>query len=213
MLPAIPFALIQVVLAVAIFSGEARSTDFGQRQVDQLLEDRPELFPIIENNLAIKNWILDRFNGGEMNLRVYWHAEEPWSGRPAEHSIPIRGYPALIRITSKNDLTAEDKCIALIFEFFNLENESNFKKLWEAENITSQEFAKKALMLEVGAVFRMQPLLQRTEFSSVLGKSIYYKSYSQLRKDITFSELIKHPAYKLHFDYWESEYKRIRQHQ
>lgn len=213
MLPAIPFALVQVVLVVAVFSEEARSTDFGQRQVDQLLEDRPELSPIIENNLAIKNWIQNRFNGGDQNLRVYWHAEEPLSGRPAENSPPIRGYPALIRITSKNDLTAEDKCIGLLFEFFNLENESNFKKLWEAENMTSQEFAKKALMLEVGGVIRMQPLLQRTEFRNVLGKSSYYKSYSQLRKDVTFSELIKHPAYKLHFDYWESEYNRIRQHQ
>ncbi len=212
MLPALPMALIQVVLIVAILSGEVRSTDFGQRQVDQLLEDRPELSPIIENNLAIKNWIVSRFNGGDQNLRVYWHAEEPWSGRPAENSLPIRGYPALIRIASKNDLTAEDKCVALIFEFFNLENESDFKKIWEAENITSQEFAKKALMLEVGAVIRMQPLLQRTEFSNALGKSSYYHGLSQLRKDITFSELIKHPAYKLHFDYWESEYKMSRQH-
>jgi hypothetical protein len=58
---------------------------FGERQFEQMLQDRPDRRDVIPSSHSVLQWLVDGFNGDRIGQRVCWNASSPQSGRAAEH--------------------------------------------------------------------------------------------------------------------------------
>jgi hypothetical protein len=185
------------ILVICVQVSPSESDRFGKRQLEQLLDDRPDMRSIIRPGEFLYDWLARRFDGGRKDLRVYWHDSEPLSGFDAEHVMsfidrPLVHNPALIRISSSEKLSAADRCIVLIYEFFNLENEDEFKALYDrakSGNVTREQYATLAMNLEIKAVVRMQELLKKEDVKKLVQNSPYYQSYLGVREGSPLNNL------------------------
>ena len=72
---------------------------FGERQLDQMLDDRPDMRDAIPRPRAVIPWLIEGFNGDRLGQRVYWNASSPQSGRAAEHGGAYGTYPPYIAVS------------------------------------------------------------------------------------------------------------------
>ena len=158
--------LASIVLLLAIGSANAQDvpTSFGDRQLAQLLDDRPSMKGILTADDTICRWVIRRFNTGHFGQRVHWDHGEPVSGREAESQASWRIAPALIRITESEKVSGRDKWCLLVFEFENLQNAplfENLVKLACAKQIPRHEFALECVQLELNAEQRAKRYFNR----------------------------------------------------
>lgn len=130
---------------------------FGQRQLDQLLDDRPEMRGILdgEQHREIIQWIVDGFNGQRTGFRIYWNADSPVGAFGASHNSPYEGYPASISITGGTEETPVEKWSGLIFEMNNLEHTREFLDVHEKAllgKIDEDTYVKSCVRLEFEAL-------------------------------------------------------------
>lgn len=109
-------------------------------------------------------WVLQGFNGERAGSRIYWNANSPLSGRPAEHGPAYESYPAYISISGGTETTAIDKWASLVYEFCNLENTEQFEDLSKQAIdglIDADGFAEKCLKLEFEALIKTREFFQK----------------------------------------------------
>ncbi len=198
-----------------VFPPQDSNSRFGDRQVEQLIDDRPELESILKENQVLRNWIRDRFSAGTLKQRVFWDASEPFLGADSECMVQTEFQRAHIRVTSRANLAADDKCICLMFEFMNLENETGFNRLYQLayqRQVDREQFANRALQLEMEAAIRLLVELQKEPYSKIFSKSKMYQGFISMPKQISSSDIKKWEkdvGIKRSLDYWRSAFDRL----
>ncbi|TVQ00607.1 MAG: hypothetical protein EA381_07305 [Planctomycetaceae bacterium] len=137
----------------ASYSQERRPS-FGERQLEQLIDDRPSMRNVIPVGHPIRLWVVEKFERGALGDRVYWDHHEPIHG--AEH---VDATPSVLRITRDQDVTGRDKWAMLVFELINFEASAHRRDL-ERKAIRNEigrtEFAMDHMRLEVDALRQSQ---------------------------------------------------------
>lgn len=136
---------------------------FGERQLEQLMSDRPEMQGILPKDHAVYRWLVGSFEKDRTGSRIYWVADPTQSGEPAEHAPAHNGYPAYICINAGEDTRPLDKWSMLVFEMFNIENTESIRLLSElgiAGKIDGDTFARKCVELEFQAALKTKTFLQ-----------------------------------------------------
>jgi hypothetical protein len=149
-------AVLVLIVACAGFaqqqSGQetASPTTFGQRQVDQMLDDRPDMKGAIPASHPAVKWLIDGFDGKRCGQRICWNWNAPLSGRHAEHARPYRNHPAYISLAAGPEITPIDKWASVIFEMHNVENRIFDELVRQARDGTlgADEFAEKCVEQE-----------------------------------------------------------------
>ena len=157
-------SLLSLLFMVVQVVAEEGPKSFGDRQLAQLLDDRPSMKKILPADDTICQWVIRHFNTGDRSKRVYWDHREPLSGREAENSPSQNSIPAFIRITESDEVSGRDKWYMLVFEFENLQNSVYFGGLDQlafAGDISRDEFALQCAQLELNAQQRTRRYFQR----------------------------------------------------
>jgi hypothetical protein len=151
-------------------SNQTRSLDhvveersFGERQLEQLMSDRPDMQGVLAPDHAVYRWLVSSFEKERTGSRIYWVADQPSTGERAEHAPSYRGYPAYICITAGLDTSPRDKWTMLVFEMFNIENSESMRllnDLGHAGKIDSDTFARKCVELEFKAAEKARKFLR-----------------------------------------------------
>lgn len=148
-----------VSLAIIPAYAEEPQVSFGDRQVAQLLDDRPSMEGAISPEHPIYHWVVEKFETGALGDRVYWDHHEPISG--AGH---VYSRPTVVRVTSDPSVSGSDKWGMLIFEMFNLQWAAHRTKLSAQaarDEVGKSKFATEQLRLEVRALRETQQFFRR----------------------------------------------------
>ena len=124
---------------------------FGERQVEQMLDDRPDMKDVLSRDDPIYKWVCLAFEGSDKRNRVYWNARMPHGGFPACHTPKFGFYPPQILVSDTRETTGIEKWFAVVFEHFNLDNEVEQRKLLAqitTRDISAEKFADAYVQLE-----------------------------------------------------------------
>lgn len=164
--------------ATAPLQLEAKKT-FGHRQLEQVLDDRPDMVGVVSDDNPIVAWVIGGFNGERTGQRIYWNAMSPRSAQPAEHWPQYFDYPPQICISGGTELTAIDKWTGLVYEFFNLENSKSFEELGakaRGGELDGDGYARGCTKLEFEALRKAKAFFQQHPLPpSSHGEDPYYQ--------------------------------------
>lgn len=153
---------------------------FGQRQLEQILQDRPDMREVIPESHPVFRWLVDSFDGDRIGQRIYWNERPPQSGRPFEHAPPDpeRRYLSYIAVSAGPETTPIDKWAGLVYEMYNLENNNDFDAIWRLAlegQLDGDGFAEKTVELEFVALTRTQEFLRANPLpKSKHGGDVWY---------------------------------------
>ncbi|MCC9645105.1 hypothetical protein LOC71_22735 [Rhodopirellula sp. JC740] len=188
----IPFA----ILLFSIFAPAtvmAQGNGFGRRQVKQMLADRPDMKSVIDLDHPIYQWVVAGFEGSLLGQRIYWNANSPTTGRPAEHAAAYGHYPPFISISGGSETTPVDKWAAVVFELCNLKNDDKFAQLAKeaaAGKLSADEYATECVMLEYDAQLLTQKVFQDHPLpDSSHGKDDWYNAW--VKPDLPTAEVFR----------------------
>jgi hypothetical protein len=184
---------------------------FGQRQLEQLLADRPDMRDLIPDSHPVYQWVAESFDGDHFGQRVYWNDTYPRSGRPAEHASPYYGYPPYISIAGSRDVSPVDKWTMVVYELHNLLSHEEFQQLQTkaiAGDLDADGYANGCVKLEFDALEQTRDFLLKNPLpSSSHGRDEYY---NWITGDLgTFEEYQKAyegPAASNNFSYFREYY-------
>src|SRR5689334_22473581 len=127
---------------------------FGQRQIEQMLADRPDMVGVLADDDPIVVWIANSMNGERIARRVYWNADSPRTGGAAEHAMPYGVNPPFICVAGGAEVSPIDKWAVVVYELFNLENYKSNEELWEkatSAKVDKETYANECAKLEYEA--------------------------------------------------------------
>lgn len=106
----------------------------GQEQLKKMLQDRPKMNAIVEEEDIIWQWTVHKLAGEDIHTPIYWQAK-------AEKNFPIptdvnavHAYPTAKsdgRVWIKNNTDSEEMWAGLIYELHNIKNGSEFQAIEE----------------------------------------------------------------------------------
>jgi hypothetical protein len=153
-------------IVVAENSTNATKT-FGQRQLEQMLNDRPDMQDAVPPSHPVRQWLIDGFDGKRLGRRVYWVADSPTSGQSADSKGPDEDGLHFIRLSGGTELSAIDKWASAVFEMANREEDWHAVELEALHGkLDADGYARKCVALENSAFnktaqfFRQHPLRQ-----------------------------------------------------
>ena len=152
-------------------------TTFGHRQLEQLLDDRPDMKGVIPKKHPVRKKIIDGFNGKLIGQRVYWVDLNP---ETAMHLQPYGDYPPFIAITDNPNTSPIDKWSSLLFEVYNLEG--NFNELWDAAlngKIDRESYVKKCVALEDVAAEKTRAFFTKHPLPATKADTFYNFYFSE----------------------------------
>jgi hypothetical protein len=132
-------------------------TGFARRQLDQMCEDRPDMFGVLAQDDFVYKWIEQCLDINDIESRVYWIPLEPEAGLEAQNCPKNSRCFSQVRITSDLRLSGEDRWILLIFELHNIDSGQDFYKLGKSlwlGSITVEQYADECMLLELAAEVR-----------------------------------------------------------
>jgi hypothetical protein len=149
----------------------------GDRQISQLLDDRPAMKGILDSEHFVYKWVVQQFSAGDSKKRVYWEDREPVGGREAENQPTLDYAPPFIRITRSDKISGRDKWLMLVFELHNLKNAKAFEELEKravSGEIDRDKFSNECLELEFKAMVQTQIFFKRNPVPGVSAKADPY---------------------------------------
>jgi hypothetical protein len=209
--------LLQLVALCSVFmlpgAVQSQDSEFGRRQVEQMLADRPDMKEVIGPEHPIYRWVVEGFQGKLIGQRVYWNANSPRAGRAAEHAVPYGTYPPYISISGGTETTAVDKWGAVVFELSNLQNHEGFTQLTVegvAGQLSADEYATKCVMLEYAAQLRTHKVFAANPLpESSHGRDRWYNAWvkAELPTDEEFKAKYAQPgSTHSNYDYFKNAY-------
>jgi hypothetical protein len=132
---------------------------FGERQLSQVLEDRPNMKGIVDADDFIDEWVIRQFDGESPDRRVHWDNQEPESGRPSECELAFKSFPRAVCVTKSESFSGRDKWAFLIFELNNLKNSEGFSELDRRAyvgQVNRKTYSTECTALEFSAMIRTQ---------------------------------------------------------
>lgn len=194
---------------------------FGMRQVEQMLDDRPEMRDSVPASHPVYAWVVEGFDGKRLGQRVYWNANTPRSGRHAEHALPYRGYPGQILVSGGSETTPIDKWAAIVYELNNIQNHEAFLRLRDqaiAGEIDGDGFAAECVELEFRALEETQKFFRQNPLpTSSHGQDAWYNfAMSDSRTFTDYERRLADPFSRRsvgNFTYFREYYEQIMQAQ
>lgn len=187
-MPRIFVALILIAFCRAPANAQERRPSFGERQLEQLLDDRPSMRSVVPVTHPIYRWAVEKFERGALGDRVYWDHHEPMAG--AEH---VFSTPSVVRVESGAKSSGRDKWSMLIFELINFERAEAVGVLrWKAvrNEVDRNTFVMATIRLEVDAMRQTQQFFKVNPMPNAdRGSDTYY--FSLLSIDADFDAYLR----------------------
>lgn len=194
---------------------------FGERQLEQLMSDRPDMQGVVPTDHVLYRWVVRSFEKERTGSRIYWVADQPSSGEKAEHAPSYFGYPAYICITNGLDASPIDKWTMLVFEMFNIENAESIRLLTElglAGEIDGDTYARKCVEQEFKAAVKTRNLFRETPLPNpqetrdvfyywVVSEDTPFHDHKKLwDSDAVYLKDSNYRHFKKHYDEWIAPY-------
>jgi hypothetical protein len=128
-----------------------KNLEYGEKQVRQMLKDRPGMGKYVNNREIIWKWAVRKFAGEDLGEVFDWNPNLPQQGYNYDHYGPWERKKGFIRI--RDDF--ENLWVAAVYELFNIANTDKFKKVYEeacAGHLTKEQWITKNTKIEYGAV-------------------------------------------------------------
>ncbi len=130
--------------------------EHGQRQVRQMLKDRPVMEQYGSEARELYEWATHMFARKDMRQKVFWNASEPPSHTNAMSRACAAREPGCIQVSSQSndgprkgkDKSFEDLWCHTVFELYNVGNGKDFRRLISqaaAGELTKSEFVAKCI--------------------------------------------------------------------
>lgn len=131
---------------------------FGEKQLEQLLMDRPQMAKHVKKGDPVWTWIIRQFAGEHTGVRYRWN--NTTDDESFDDTIACNNsFKHWIAVVSKKKNGPEEKpdkmWAAFIFECFNIRNNRDFEILWDevlALKVSKEEFAHRSAKLEYNAL-------------------------------------------------------------
>lgn len=162
--------LLSVVLIASLQerSTETSSDSFGARQVEQIMEDRPDMRGVLPRGSNFIAWVEAALNDTEGIGRVHWDRREP-PVSSACHYAPYGPFPAHVRVSRDRVSSPVDKWFLLVFELHNLARNKKIAELIELAvcgEIDAEAFAHACVKSEFAALEDTQAFLKSNPIAS-----------------------------------------------
>ncbi len=188
----------------AVHSRAVVTSRFGQRQLDQMLEDRPDMNEAVPQSHPVRRWLADGFAGERTGLRVHWCASVASNGWAAQSFKSRAPYPAIICVSAGTEVTALDKWAAVVYAM--LDHEVDWDSvIAEAmkERLDYDGYAEKCTRVKFAVLQRTQEFLLEQPLpksshgrdqwynwiTTELGSYEEYKSASNCPKGMSYQEV------------------------
>lgn len=137
--------------------------NWGQTQVERLLQDRPQLTEIVEEDDELWRFLCEGFGGAFATSRVEWDPASPDRAN-AQHYTPRRNSRGRIQVARHKpnsegsepiELSAEEVLAATCFELHNMARSETYRVLFSMAlrgQIAKDVFVREAFLCEVHAV-------------------------------------------------------------
>ena len=163
------------------------SSQYGERQVAQVIDDRPQMAGLLPIDDVIYRWVARKFESGYEGKRVYWDQTPPEDGHEASNKTAYQGYPALISLSDSVDISGRDLWCSLVFELENLQSSSRGVVL-EQQVIRGQldrkAFSEACVKLEFSASLRARRFFRRYPIPGATAENApYYTSLISMNDD------------------------------
>jgi hypothetical protein len=135
--------------------------DFGKRQVEQVISDRPEMGDFFTKVPELRKIAELKFAGEGNASRVYWDNREPVGECPAEYMVSTPDYPSVVRVSSKSNAT--EAFTSLLFELNNFMIDREYDKLRISspnQHTNREEFAESCVRSEFEAILKTKALIK-----------------------------------------------------
>jgi hypothetical protein len=113
----------------------AADVDYGHRQVDLMLSQRPGMASIVKPGDVVYEWSANRFAGRSCGCRIAWRPDKPGGEFLADNAYPTENRSGEIRIASTHPdgslLSPQELWCCAVFELFNISNGAAWLKLEE----------------------------------------------------------------------------------
>lgn len=192
---------------------EIVQSKFGERQLEQMLDDRPEMRNANIIDSPVYKWLARGFDGEAVGYRIYWNGDRDinWVGVSKVRDGSSLGY---ISITSKSTRSPIDKWAVLVFEMHNIRTGEKIRELASLVvegKLAKQEFALKCLLLEFAAQEQTRVFLRENPLPGTEDErnSAYRWLMSDLPDEKTYSSLQK-LGWKKHLKHYEDHYDSVR---
>ena len=168
----------------------AQPNRFGERQISQILEDRPEMRGVVTRNSPIWKFVEERFETGDCGARIYWVSNEPVSGQDAEYALRYGNTPTHVFLTSKNTVSGVDKWASLVFELHNTENVDAVSELStdvKKGRVGKSQFVERGIKLEFEALKKTQAFFKQNPiFNTTPEESPWYHAMAARSDDFDY---------------------------
>ncbi|MEM6691938.1 MAG: hypothetical protein AAF664_21090, partial [Planctomycetota bacterium] len=145
---------------------------FGEKQVLQLLADRPAMIGVLDEDGPTYKWACEQFTSGYEGRRIHWDYALPHFGLDSEYvSWTGKNFlPGLVRISGRQGLSGVDQWMVLLYELENIKNASEMSRLVEFSIETEsprEYFIREAVQMEFDAFHRLKRrLIQWAELAT-----------------------------------------------
>lgn len=139
------------------------SLTFGEKQVLQVLADRPAMVGVLDENGPTYQWVCEQFTSGYQGRRIHWDYALPQFGLDSEYVSWTGDHflPGMVRVSGQPHLSGVDQWMVLLYELENIKNASKMSQLTKSSIETAssrEEFIRKAVRMEFDA---FHPLKRR----------------------------------------------------
>ena len=116
---------------------DEKDLEHGERQLRQMLKDRPAMGEIGEKADPLYRWAGRKFAGEDLGERILWNPAEPPPEFPCDHQSPEPGCPGFIRIHEKytagplkgKAMSFEELWSGAVFELYNITGVEDFQRI------------------------------------------------------------------------------------
>jgi hypothetical protein len=185
--------------------------EFGRRQVEQVISDRPEIGEIFKKVPEIRKIAELKFAGEGNGSRVYWDNREP-VGESAAHTTSTPDHPSVVRVSSKSNAT--EAFASLLFELNNFMIDREYDKLRISspnQRTTREAFAESCVRSEFEAVLKTKALFKKHPlpvqdwaacpfYSSVLSHEEDFSAYKKWLMGRPYGEYDPYKYYREAYD-------------
>ena len=180
------------------FSRELSAEDLehGNRQVERLLKDRPEMAAGLTPEDTLYKWAVRKFAGEDIPERIVWNPSVP-DGAEADHGAPSGGEPGMVRIAPRKrgflgllpgrKLTFDEQWAHLCYELHNIQGSPDFEqtnRLAQRKELTRDGYIRLCAYHEYQALLRTRAFYVDVYFPWARAKKIE-TSPEQWRLDIS----------------------------
>jgi len=184
---------------------------YGEKQVQQMLRDRPAMANYVKEGDAVWLWAARQFAGESTSSRYAWEAHPKFQHqrlRHACHEWPHDGHSGWLTVENRDDdqLGGESMWNSIVFELLNIRNDRQFRDLcsrvYRGGPISKAAFTKQVANIEYQTTYGVIDFYYRLWYPTLTKKGIAPKEsiWSVHPRYVTFDEwfdwcAVHDPAY------------------